>query len=278
MASIVVLSGDQHVNALGTGLCPPVVVRDDGSNYRPNKTVQAIWRKRQQAWEYVKELKTRRFKKDLTLYVVIGGDAVDRNTHDGVSLIAKMRSTILDNAIEVFAPVADLADHLFFLRGTEAHAGDRAEMEELLAHDLGAEPDPLTGADSWWHLPLEVEGVTFDLAHHPQTAAARPWTWPAAAARHATIIRNQYQDAGEPIPDVAVRFHRHHYQPGPLRPRPLFIYAPSWQLTTPFGYRLGAGALVEPVGMLIFIVEDGQFQLDDSQVFRFPRRKAWTAS
>jgi len=89
------------------------------------------------------------------------------------------------------------------------------------------------------------------------------------------MIRNQYQDADERVPDVAVRFHRHHYQPGPYLPKPWFFYAPSWQLTTPFGYRVGAGAIVEPVGLLIFIVEDGRVTLDDSQIFKFPKRKPW---
>ena len=276
MPAIVAVTGDQHVNSV-SGLCPPVVARDDGSEHRPSKTQRAVWRKWKQAWAYVDDLRRRRFKPDLSLYVVLPGDLVDKNSHDGVSLIAQMRTTIQDMALDVFAPVAERADHLFVVRGTEAHTGPRGELEEWLADDLGAEPDPLTDNASWWHLLLEVEGVTFDIAHHPQTTASRPWTWPSAAARHARILHDQYQDAGAPIPDIACRFHRHHYQPGIERMQPFFVYGPSWQLTTPFGYRLGSGALLEPVGMLIFIVDDGAWTFDDSQIFEFPRRQAWKA-
>lgn len=277
MSALVVMSGDQHVNSL-SGICPPVVTRDDGSEHRPSKPQRAVWRKRQQAWAYVKNLKTRRFKKDLKLYTILPGDLLDRNSHDGVSLISRSRTVIERMALEVFAPVAEMSDHLFVVTGTEAHTGGRGELEEWLARDLGAEPDPLTGRSSWWHLPLEIEGVLFDVAHHPRTTASRPWTWPAAAARHARIIHDEYQDADERIPDVACRFHRHHYQPGIEKMKPFFVYGPSWQLTTPFGYRLGAGSLLEPVGMLIFLVDNGKWTFDDSQIFKFRKRESWTPS
>jgi len=272
MGAIVVLEGDQHVNALGTGLCPPVVVRDDGSNHRPGKTVKAIYRARLQAWKYVAELKARH---KAILYAVLGGDAGDYNGYDRASLISQMKTTIYDMMVEVFAPVAEVADHLFVIRGTTSHGGVRNELDEWLADDLGAEPDPETGSDSWWHLPLEIEGVTFDLMHHPQTAARYEHTWPAAAARHAMLIRYKYLGQGEMPPDVAVRFHTHHYQPGLWGYKPFFAYAPGWQLCTPYGYRLGHGALVEPVGLLIYICEAGQVTLDDSQIFRPRKRKPW---
>lgn len=277
MASIVVVTGDTHVNSMA-GLCPPFVTRDDGSEHRPSKSQRAVWRKWLETWEYIDQLRTRRLKKNLPLYVVLAGDLVDKNSHDGTSLIAHMRTTITEMAVEVFAPVAQMADHLFVVRGTEAHVGPRAELEEWLADDLGAEPDPETGRASWWHLPLEVEGVRFDIAHHPATAAARPWTWPAAAARHSAIIRFEYLEQGEPVPDVALRFHRHHYQPGPPWPKPFFCYGPSWSLTGPYARRVGAGALPNRIGLLVFVVDDGHFQFDDRCIYKFKGPRAWTTS
>jgi hypothetical protein len=224
----------------------------------------------------VEDLKKRRLKKDRTLYSAFVGDLGDLNSHGGISLISHMQATIHDMMLQVFQPAIDMSDHAFILAGTASHTGGRGELEEWLANDLNTESDPSTGKGAWFHLLLDVEGVLFDIAHHPATAASRPWTWGPAAARHAEIIRLEYLEAGERVPDVAVRFHRHHYQQGPRQRPPFFVYGPSWQLTTPYGYRRGAGAIMEPVGLLIFLVDDGTWTFDDSQIFQFKRSQPWT--
>ena len=270
--TLFVAVGDLHINST-IGLCVPRVDLDDGGVYRASKAQRDyLLRNWRRFWRDVAELRDR--VRARRVIVVIGGDLVDDNSHSQAQLITVNRSVIVALAQRVLEPALEVADEVIVVRGTEAHGGQSGELEEIVAERIGAVPDPVTGQFSQWFLLAEVDGVLFDVAHHPPTFGRRPWTKAAAAARAAALLRAQYLEAGQRVPDVAIRFHVHSYQPGPREPRPEFYYGPPWQLCTAFGHRLGAGRQIEPVGGLVFECQAGEQRV---HVLRYPagRVKPW---
>ena len=106
--------------------------------------------------------------------LVLNGDIVEkdnkRRTHQ---IITRNDATLLRIAVSTLKPALEWADAIYVVRGTEAHVGKSAEMEEALAYDIGAEKDG--ELHSHWHLRAVAGGVRMDIAHHA-TMGGMPWT------------------------------------------------------------------------------------------------------
>jgi len=254
-ASLVVAVADLHVNST-VGLCPPTVSLDDGGTYRASKAQRAVW----SAWcVFWDGMKAKAEEKKARIYVIVNGDLNDFNIHDNAGLISRVRSDVIKMSVQVLEPALAITDRLFIVRGTEAHTGRHANLEEVVAKDVSAGKDEQVGTWSWYWLKAEFGGVTFDASHHPQTFARRPWTASAAAARQSAIIRDEHNERGDKVPDIALRGHVHHYIPGAREPKPQVFYLPPWQLTMSYARRLGATAC-RPVGGLWFLCSDSEYQ------------------
>ena len=255
--ALVVAIADLHINST-VGLCPPAVNLDDGGTYRASKSQRVVWSAWKQFWELVAE-KAKAEK--ARLYVVVNGDLNDFNVHDGAGLISRVRSDVIKMSVQVLGPVLDITSRLFIVRGTEAHTGRHANLEEAVAKDIGAIKDDEAGTWSWRWLRAEFNKVLFDISHHPQTFARRPWTVGSAPARQSAIIRDEYLERGERVSDIALRAHVHYYVPGAREPKPQVFYLPPWQLTETYARRLGATAC-RPIGGLWFLCQNGDYTWD----------------
>lgn len=262
--------GDTHVNST-VGVMSPYTELWDGGSYRAGPVQRWICRCWNEYWDEVEHLKN---EHNATLYVVGNGDLLDDPYHPTTRVVSKHKPTILAMAVKVYERPAALADHLFIIRGTEAHTGIDAHYEELLARDLGAEPDPQTGDSSWWALYLDAGGVTFDITHHPQTSGRLPWTEKSAAVRQSHNIKDRYQEMDMKPPDVACRSHIHYFADSGMDTRPRTFFTRPWQLTSTFGHRLGAGQYVRPTGALIFICANGSYTVRDFKRTR-PKGRPW---
>ena len=263
---VIVFVADLHINST-VALAPPRVQLDDGGTFVQSKEQRWIHRKWLEFWERVKDIDR------AALVVVIVGDVVEGNHHGSTQVITTNETTQERMAIDLLEPVAALADHLFIIRGTEAHAGPSAHWEETIAKDLGAEPQR-KDVYSWWHLPLQAHSTLFDIAHHPQTMSRRPWTRDQAASRQAAITWAQYCEAGLRPPDVVVRAHGHQLARGWSRDT-VGLFLSPWQLTTAFGHRLGAGHNIEPLGGAIFKCQEKGFTWEKIQ-YRPRPTATWT--
>lgn len=276
---LVAIVADLHVNSM-VGLCPSAVALEKGTHRatKAQRVVFAAWREFWQERVYAKAKII-----GAKVYAVFNGDLNDKNVHDsrGGELITTIDADIVKMSVQVLEPVLEgEPDHVFIVRGTEAHVGKNASLEEEVAKDIGAEADEQAGTCSWWHLLMEAGGVGFDIKHHPETFARRPWTEDPAAARCAAIIRAQYYERDEKPPDVAVRAHVHKYIPSGKRLKPQMFYCPPWQLTTAHHRRLGASSF-RRIGGLVFICQNGKYEADYiPHLWRPPilRRKPWKAS
>jgi len=208
------------------------------------------------------------------LYAVQVGDGSDDNTHQKSGLISTNKNDILNIGSRVLEPVLDVADKLFIVRGTEAHVGGHAWLEEAIAKDVDAEPDEAAGTWSWWKLPMYVEGVRFLFAHHPPTKGFLPHTRHSAPERCSHIVRNDYNDTGDPVPDVVGFAHVHFYSDSGTGPKPRVWFLPAWQLTTAYLLRLGKASWVPELGAAWWICENGRYK-HDYLLARPKRKKAW---
>lgn len=259
MATTVVLLSDLHANST-VGLCPPVVNRDDGGTYRSSPAQRWMWRN---LLAFGEAVQAHRSKVGGRLVLVLNGGLADDNYHGKFQLVDVNPKTQMATAVRALEPILSILqpeDRIYVTRGTEAHSGRSAWMDDAIGADLGA-VSPGEGVHSYWHLRLNIEGVRFDVAHHPPLGPGRvPWTQQLYATRLAAVAYFDAVKAGEKPPDLYVRGHYHmpgdSYDAYPVRALAL----PSWQLTTAFGYRIGGGRPY-PVGGAIVTCDRGKYEV-----------------
>lgn len=260
MTTTVAIVGDIHSNCT-VAIAPPVFNLDDGGTYRASKAQRWIWK---QWLAYWREVAMTRERAGGRLVVVLNGELGDVNSHDTTQLISRNPQDILRLAVETLKPALDLLgdeDRVYVTRGTEAHTGPSGHMDETLAHDIGATP-PRGQGDifSHWRLQVKVDGVRFDIAHHPPGGGGRvPWTRPNFANRLAAMAAFEYSERDEKRPHLVVRGHVHRpgdsYDAYSVR----VLILPSWQLITSYGHRIGGDPL--PVGGAIVVCDRGRYEV-----------------
>jgi hypothetical protein len=265
MATTVALLSDLHCNST-VGLCSPTVNLDDGGTYRASKTQRWIWRQWLTYWQAVEEARG-----DGPLIVILNGELADDNYHPTTQLVTRNPADMLKLSAAALEPMLSRlreGDYIYVTRGTEAHSGPSAHLDETIAHDIGAVmADRDAEIYSFWRLKLDVEGVRFDIAHHPPGGGGRvPWMRNNFAAKLAAMSLFDAAARGEKAPHLLVRGHVH--APGDsydaFAVRALVL--PSWQLTTSYGHRIGGDAL--PVGGAIVTCEDGRATV--AKYFSYP--------
>lgn len=257
-AHIVAIVGDLHANST-LALAPPAFTLDDGGTYYASKVQAHLWRNWLGFWEEVESVRKRERGR---LTVVINGEVADDNYHKTTQLITKNMADILRLGITVMEPALDLlgkGEDLIVLRGTEAHTGPSASMDEAIARDLRATPPPTDEEEpvcySWWHFRGRFNGHLLDVAHHPGTGHRVPWTRGNDANRLAFRVQSQAVEYYQPIPDLVIRGHNHRDSDSFDNHRARAIIMPSWQLGTAYGHRLG-GDWLKFGGAIVVCRED----------------------
>jgi hypothetical protein len=270
MATVAIVS-DCHTNST-TALFPPQWSDDDGGGHTQNLIQHWLWDCWLDYWRAVEAMR------DGDLFVVINGDMVDGNHHGTPQIVTTNMSDQAGIAIEVLKPVLDLKpEFTFFVRGTEAHVGSAAQDENMVAklysQFANVERQPETGSFSWWYLPLEVQGIKFDIAHHGR-GGFRPWTASNAAnILAAELVFDYFGDTW--IPDIAIRSHVHYksdtYDNFPIR----LLYTPPWQQSTAFGHRVKPGKRSLIAGGYIFQCNNGTYSGPVKKIYEPPRDRVW---
>jgi len=264
-----ILISDTHTNST-LALAKPGVCLDDGTPYQLN-TIQRwllpVW---EQCLDDIETL-TKGYHRN----VLLNGDIVDVDAKDRTwQMITKNPAMAKRHACEVLEPVVDMSDTLFVMRGTEAHTGTDAYLEEEIAENFDAERNPDTGQYSWWHLRAKFSGVTFDVAHH-YGMGRLAHTYANSANKLAFNTMWHYIDWGEKPPDLVIRAHNHRFADSGRTYDTRAIFCPAWQYHTPYLYRLGAANDRPHIGALVFLCEDdGSYKFHDL-LYRAKRSKPW---
>lgn len=249
------------------GLCPPVdIPLDGGGSYKPSDMQKTMWRIwENEFWgEWVPEV-----THGEPFAVVMNGDMIDGVHHGSVSQISQNLSDQKTIAQMIFSPIGETCakdengnPYFYIIRGTEAHVGASAEIEEDLGKLLNAKPTK-TGERSHYELWIKVGGALCHFMHHiGYTSSAQH----EAAAINAELTREITEAArwAEEPPIFVVRSHRHRYSrvslPAQISAKKhveaVAFCTPGWQLKTPFTYRI-AGSRISPPQLGGAIIRSG---------------------
>jgi hypothetical protein len=242
---------DTHGNST-LGLYPPELKLDDGGKREYNEVQKYIW----EAWLdfWLKHVKPLRGPK----IGIFKGDLCDTDPGQRVS---NNRADILKILHAIYEPALDILDTIFVVRGTEYHTGVAAELEELFAHQIGAEKCPETDSSSWWHLRMAVDGVNLDFAHHTSIGGL-PWTAPGPLVRliFQTIAENSV--SGLPVPHIISRGHVHkHIDTYKTHPQVRAYTTNAWQGKTAYAHKRATGKTTEYGGSIITI-NNGDYEIE----------------
>ena len=270
MPIILAAVGDLHVNST-VGLCAPTVALDDGGSYNASQTQRWLWRR----WnEYCDRVRAAKAAHDARVVLLLNGDLADRNSHGAYQLIALNRAALLRAAVNVLQPALDIADAVIVVRGTEAHVGESAELEEELANDIGAVRDEQAGTASWWVWEATLDGYNVMAQHHPGTNSTRPWTQGGGANRLAAMVMHEYYGQRW-TPRLVITNHVHHNEDSYDNHAVRAVFNRAFSLRTAYDHRSGRGFMVGDVGGLIAHIERGELLDLDKPRYELPRRKPW---
>ena len=226
---LVLLFGDNHAGGF-TAMCPPKFKLDDGGWYHASPVQSAIHGFWKNAINHV-------MTSGRDIIVTHMADAVDGVVKHSVQSI----SNIADQerlAIEILKPIVQhkAVKRFIMLRGTEAHVGKSAASEVRIADNLCVE--------LYWKFWLDVQGVTFDLAHHGQGGQS---LWSSNAAKTvANVILNCANDSLSnsvklEIPRYIVRAHTHKIDDsGSKNPHCRAFTTPALQAANAYSYRVNS--------------------------------------
>jgi hypothetical protein len=258
-----------HVNST-IGLCAPTVTLDDGGEYQASKVQLWLYQCWQDTLARVRKLR----KRGDRVYGVFDGDGPDGNWHSAVQLITTNPQAIVSAFIDVARPMRELChDGFWMVRGTEAHVGPSAYLEETAAELLQATKYPADGDRfTCWQLKLRLQGVSFDIMHHGRMGNL-PWTKANALGTQAYQLVDAYIRNGEMPPTVGVRAHRHRWADTGANYPVRMIALPCWQLATAYVHKV-APASPADIGAVICVIEDGRLQVEPV-LYRPQTEAAW---
>jgi hypothetical protein len=253
---LAVFASDTHIGS-AVGLLTRAVPMDDGGTRTPSPAQDWLAECWASLWQTVDD---ERRKHGARVVSCLVGDVVDINSKTAFQLISENPDTILDAAEAALEDVRLVSDAIHICRGTEVHTGGSGWMEERLARAVLGKPEPGEGPRSRYHLRMDLDGVRFDVCHHPVTYSGIPWYQQAALNRQAARVWTDYHRMGEKPPDCVIRAHAHFCpsEPGAFD-ETLCWFLPPWQLTTNYGFRRGAGSWIEPPGALLVYCEEGRY-------------------
>lgn len=251
----IIVTGDWHVGST-VGLCPLAINLDDGGTYHASPGQRWLWRNWLDTWDWFTEL-----SKGYERIAVLNGDLGEADAkRRSNQVITRNKATVLKMMIEVAAPLQLICDRIYINRGTEAHAGKSAELEEEFASDcLNAVQSP-DGLYSWWHLRLNACGVRLDIAHHANMGS-KPWTEANAANSLAVETLNWYARMDQKPPHVVLRSHVHRTADSFDNYATRAVFVPSWQLATAYIHRIGHGNRLADIGAVAILCDGGHYEI-----------------
>lgn len=265
MATLLVVTGDLHVNST-VALSPPGPFElDDGQVITPSKPQAWINEKWAEFWAAAAAEKKRL---GVECVVLLTGELADDLKHTSTQLVTKNGNDIGRMSLEVLKPAVAVADRIYVTRGSEAHSGQSSSLDEALARAIGAVPEG--GKHARWIFRGTIDGVRIDATHHPGTGHSRPWTKGADANRLAQMVMAAYVEQEQRVPHLAIRGHNHKPSDSADNHLTRAIILPSWQLSNAFGYRISHGSEVLPIGGMMMVLDDGQIVSERKMFYRWP--------
>lgn len=245
--NLVVVS-DLHVGCRRGLIHPNGVKLDDGGWYKPDKLQRKIWSLWETFWlEFVPTV-TQGDKFD----VLVNGDVVDGVHHGATTQVSHnpidQHRMAMDIILWLEENCSDRWSNLYWTRGTEAHVGKSAHLEEALAKEAGAVQDD-EGKHARYELWYRMAGGGLIQAmHHVGTTSSMAYE-ATALGKELAEINNECARWGLEVPDVVVRSHRHRHIEVRLPAKnttQIAVVTPGWQAKTPFAWKIAGARISVP--------------------------------
>lgn len=270
----VIVVSDLHCGCQ-LGLCPPTITLDNGGEYRSSRLQNKTW----DMWKHFINEWIPMVTKGEDYCFIVNGDVVDGKHHGSTTQISHNLNDQKNIAIEVLNEVLKKpkCKKYFHIRGTEAHVGASAELEEGIAQQLGSIKDEI-GNHARWELWLRIgaKDSLVHITHHVGTSSSASYE---STAVYKELIE-AYTEAGkqrQDPPDVIVRSHRHRYFKTEIPTTEgmgIALVTPGWQLKTPFTYRLTLGrSSVPQIGGILIRKGDEDAIYTRAKVWNLQRTK-----
>lgn len=265
-------SVDIHISDLHVAHKTAIMYPDPDLEWKMNKTQKWLfkcWNTWQDdMWPWIDSLNP-----DHVHLTVVGETADIDYKKRGSQFWTKNYHTATENAIRLLNPLVEKADAVHVFKGTEAHVGTDGTVDNIVARDF----DNIIKANgmdyAWYWAEYDIDGVLFDVAHHGKNRSK--WADENLLTALRTEIIKDRVENGRPIPDIVSRGHYHWFGTTSEFKRPLVVSLPPWQIPTEYIYRIDPVVKTPKVGAVVFICDDGEFQVKPF-IYTFPRRKPWT--
>lgn len=263
---IVAVSSDHHGGST-VGLCTPKVWLPDGDERRNSREQNWLWRN----WHgrYIPRVKLLAAKYRTKYIAIMNGDAIEGNHHRTTQVITNNETVQMRITEDILSPLLQKAAAAYFIRGTPAHVGQQARLEEKVADNWTNTVKD--GKNSTrWHLSLDVNGTLFDIGHKGGIGRL-PWTRPNAVNKIAAAVIVSSHQRGRRCPNVVLRAHWHQYADSGTNYRKIRVIAmPAWQLATGYVNTMDPGAVADIGGLIFTCWPDKTYDLEVMRFFPKP--------
>lgn len=244
---------DLHINCT-VGLCAPSITLDDGGEYRASREQRQLWEWFLDFCDWAKN-ETRGYRR----IGFINGDMGELDTkRRSVQIITANKSTIISMVLKTIEPFLSFLDRIIVIRGTPAHTGKGAWLEEAIANDLTI-VIPSSKTKSHYQYRGVACGVRFDIAHHSSSSPILPWTRKSTATKLAVCTMYDYLMMNDLPPNVVVRSHNHTWVVDNHN-YPIHAYLlPAWTYPTEYWFRVGQYNGLSDIGGGIWLCENGEY-------------------
>jgi hypothetical protein len=237
-----------------TALMPPKVELYDGLIVKPSKLQRSMLKFWNSGWEEIYEA-----AEGYRLITVLNGEPCDGDHHDTWQLWSRRMTDQVDAAVELLTPIATKSDVFYVTRGTPAHSGKNFDADTEVAKEIGAYRRTV-----FPKLRLTIQGKTFLFTHHGPGPGRRDWTWGDTIRREIKDQNYRSLRRGSKLPDYYVWAHYHQKAHEPVKVERKGeekivngYIVPGWQASTAYIAALNKGEEIVQIGMLYFIIEDG---------------------
>ncbi len=267
ITSLIAVS-DLHINSKAA-LRTPRFILDDG-----DKSTASRWQR--ELWDCWLDFCDQAGKLEGKKILILNGDLGELDTQRRSNqLITVNKADIVRLVMDTLEPILAVADGVIVIRGTQAHEGKSAWLEELAAHDITtAIKATQDGAASWWQWRRLIGSARIDIAHHARMGG-KPWTKKNSANNLAAeVVWDYVVNMREPAPDLVIRSHNHTWADSGDNYPSRVIYTPCWTGLTEYAYRIGYENKMPDIGGLFVKCHNG-FECDKVQ-YKPKAERIWT--
>ncbi len=263
--TIAVAIGDIHSGCL-FGLMRPGIelppLDDQGELWSPEPTESQVW-----LWDCFQEHKAELIKfagKD-DIVVFYGGDVTHGDKYPDKEKVTVRRYDQLHIAVDNLSEIASLKNVkvMRLAKGTGSHVMGHGTAELIVARMLRENYKLDIGVA--YHYLSEIQGTTWDIAHHGPGPGIREWTKGNVLRLYTeSIMMAELMSGGKP-PDVLLRWHYHRYVPKMPTIRSnggtfttIANICPSYCFIDDFARQVTKAVSKLTVGMLAYEIVDGK--------------------